>query len=449
MFIALSLFTAYLFTIGYAVASPFADRATLFDKAGLAIAAGILINFSLMLTGQPIARVWLAGSLLAFWGVVKLFADLRARPASASRGAGVSLAAVCGLVYVLFVYYFEMFAEPLSHWDARAIWFFHAKMIWTEGALRQSAGWNHPSIAFSNPDYPKLVPSIAAQLGYLRGYWNEFLPKGSLLVLLIPLMLWVFSFFRKRLSFVLLVSMFFFGLGAWLWNGYMDGYVALYSGVALLLIGRYMSDGRDTDLYSGICALGMAANIKNEGLLFALCVVATLALAALVRRRGAGQFDELLRACPLLPRVIVIAVAPALLWMWCKKAWGLQNDLAGDPTGGLARLWNRLVDGTTPQYLFNFLAVRANTIWVVAALMAGGAAVSAYQRLKVPPGAVIAAVTAILYFCGLSAVYLSTPHDILPFYLLTSATRTMATTSVALFISMFFLLSAFESRAAD
>jgi len=44
---------------------------------------------------------------------------------------------------------------------------------------------------------------------------------------------------------------------------------------------------------------------------------------------------------------------------------------------------------------------------------------------------------------------LTTPHDILPYYLLTSATRTMATASMALFIALFFLLSRVEAHAAD
>jgi len=449
LFIVLSLFTLYLFLIGYSLLSPAAGRVGFFDKGGLAIAIGILVNFSLMLTGQTIARVLVAGSMLAAWGVVKVAGDFSKRSGAPLRDSPVPVAAICCLAYVLVVYYFEVFSEPLSRWDARSIWFFHAKMIWTEGALRQSAGWNHPSLRFSNPDYPKLVPAIAAQLGYLRGFWNEFLPKGSLFVMLIPLALWVFSFFRKRPSFVLLVSMFFFGLGAWLWNGYMDGYVALYSGASLLLFGRYLSERRQVDLYSGMCALGIAANIKNEGLLFALCVVAALGLISLARSRGdVNQYREFFLTHRDFARVCLIAIAPALLWMWCKKAWGLQNDLAVDPAGGLVRIWNRLLDGTTPQYLLQFLAVRASAVWVVTALIAAAVGLSRYQRLKVPPGLVMAVGTAVLYSCGLYAVYLSTPHDILPFYLVTSATRTMASASVALFVGLFFLLSAFESHVA-
>src|SRR5205807_1272968 len=97
-----------------------------------------------------------------------------------------------GIFYLILMYYFKIFAEPLQDWDARSIWFFHAKMIWTEGALSKASGWNHSSTRWSHPDYPKLVPSIAAQLAYIKGFWNEFLPKGSLLIMLIPTIFWIF-----------------------------------------------------------------------------------------------------------------------------------------------------------------------------------------------------------------------------------------------------------------
>jgi hypothetical protein len=103
-------------------------------------------------------------------------------------------------------------------------------MIWVSGALRAGADWSHGSLAFSHPDYPKLVPAIAAQLAFLKGYWNEFLPKASLIVMLVPLLLRIFSFQRPSLSFLLLPVLFFASFGAWLWNGYMDGYLALYCG---------------------------------------------------------------------------------------------------------------------------------------------------------------------------------------------------------------------------
>jgi hypothetical protein len=345
------------------------------------------------------------------------------------------------------VYYFEIFSRPLRHWDARSIWFFHAKMIWVEGGLRQHAGWNDPSIAFSGPDYPKLVPTIAAQLAYLKGYWNEFLPKGSLLVILIPLLLWVFSFSRIRTSFVLLVLTFFLSLSFWFWNGYMDWYLAMYCGVALLSLGRYLSDKCATDLYSGMCALGIAANIKNEGLLFALCL---LTVVAVISPAHPGlrlrELTKRVRKEPAFATLLLLSILPTLMWTICKNAWGLHSAYTRNPPEVLSRLSNRLFDGSSPQYVFTFLTMRAAALWMMLALIAAVAVFAVHQKAKLHRGALVAASTAVLYVCGLYVVYLST-HAGLNWQLGTSATRTMLTAWIALVVSLYFLLSGLEADA--
>jgi hypothetical protein len=355
---------------------------------------------------------------------------------------------VFGIVGLLSVYYFKILSEPLLQDDARFIWFFHARMIWADAALRQSGGWNHPSLGFTNPDYPMLVPTIAAQLAYVKGYWNEFFPKGSLLVLLVPLTLWVFSFWQKSLSFILLVLTFFLSLGILLWVGYMDGYLAMYSGVAVLLFGRYLSEGRDADLYSGMCALGIGASLKNEGLLFALSLVTALFfIGPEYPEFRLGNFARRIRTDPLFVKILLLSIAPTLMWTICKSAWGLHNDLARDPSAGFSRLWIRLFDGFTPLYLLSYMTMRATAIWMVIGLFAVTMMFSIHQGLKVHRGALVAVTTSALYFCGLYVMYLSSPNYAvyaLPFYLFASATRTMTTASVALLVGMFFLLSSLE-----
>lgn len=442
--------------LGYVPTSFSRTHDRFLERVALAIGIGILINYCLMLTGQTITRVFIAGTTLALWGVLRFCTAFRIRLAQASLKPALQrvgrilldpatvFSTFC-IICLLSVYYAQILSEPLVNWDARSIWFFHARMIWAEGALRQSTGWNHPSLAFSNPDYPKLVPAIAAQLAYVKGYWNEFFPKGSLFVMLVPLPLWVFSFRRKSVSFVLLVLMFFFSLDAWLWNGYMDGYLILYSGVALLLFGRYLSERRDVDLYSGMCALGIGANLKNEGLLFGLCLIG----AILIIGQGSPAFSlrqctKRIRTDSVFARVLLLSIAPAVMWTICKNAWGLQNDLTANPSGGVLRLADRLFDGSSPQYVLNFLIVRASAIRVVMGLLAVTVIFSVYQRVKVHRGALVAATASALYVCGISVVYLSTPHNDVTFYLFTSASRTMTTASVALLISVFFLLSDLE-----
>jgi hypothetical protein len=447
LFIVLSLFVVYLFLAGYAVAG-LDRRASGLTGAAFAIAAGLLLNFCLMLTGQPMSRVLAAGAVIAAYGAIRLARTVRLRSV-APRGARRAMrpAAWLALAALLAVYYVQILSEPLEHWDARSIWFFHARMIWSAGALRGSAEWTHPSIAFSNPDYPKLVPALAAELACLKGFWNDYFPKGSLMIVLLPIALWTFSFWRARLSFVLILGALFFGLEAWLWNGYMDGFLIIYAGVALLLIGRYAAERHEHDLYAAICAAGIAANLKNEGLLFAVCFLVAAFLGAggsLASRLS--RLGRRVRTDRTFAAAAILSVAPTIAWFALKKSWGLESDLARNPLDGAARFWTRFVDGESATAVFFYLVRHATAIWWLAALLGLAVSISFRKRVRLHPGAIIAVAAALLYGGGLYVVYLSTPHDILDFYLATSATRTMATASMSLVVGLFFLLSQFERR---
>jgi hypothetical protein len=449
LFTVLSLFTLYLFLAGSAASTIRGGPARDLTGIALSIAAGILLNFCLTLTGQPLSRVLAAGVFVAAIGAVQLFRRVRTRTSSEPDAVSSPTVAWIASALLLVLYYVVILGEPLLHWDARAIWFFHARMIWIGGALTRTAGWTHPSVAFSNPDYPKLVPALAAQLAHVKGYWNDFFPKGSLLIILVPLTLWVFSFWRARPSFLLLVLAFFFSLEAWLWNGYMDGFLALYAGVALLLLGRYVDERRSVDLYSAIAAAGIAANLKNEGLLFVVSLMAAVAAAAggSVALR-LSRFATRVRTDALFVLVAVLSIAPTILWSVSKKAWGLQNDLTRSPLDSVARFSTRLFDGESAKYVLRYLATEASAIWWLSGLVVAAGAFSLLKRNRLPRGAVIAAATGGLYTLGLYVVYLSTPHDILEFYLSTSAVRTMTTASMSLLVALFFLISEIEGGTA-
>jgi len=438
----------YLFLAGYAVAAGLDRRASGLTGAAFAIAAGLLLNFCLMLTGQSMSRVLAAGALIAAYGAIRLASTIRSRSDAPRAGwRTVRPTALLALTALLAVYYVQILSEPLEHWDARSIWFFHARMIWSAGALRGSTEWTHPSIAFSNPDYPKLVPALGAELAYLKGFWNDYFPKGSLLIMLLPVALWTFSFWRARLSFLMILVALFFGFEAWLWNGYMDGFLIIYAGIALLLIGRYAAERQPHDLYSAICAAGIAANLKNEGMLFALCflVAAFLGAGGSVASR-LSRLARRIRTDRAFAAAAILSAVPSVAWFALKKSWGLESDLARDPLAGAVRFWTRFADGESATAVFVYLIRHATAIWWLAALVGLAMSISFRKRVRLHPGATVAIAAALLYAGGLYVVYLSTPHDILDFYLATSAIRTMATASMSLVVSLFFLLSQFESR---
>jgi hypothetical protein len=448
LFIVLSLFLLYLFLAGSTLISFSRVKGDPVEWAALTLASGILINFCLVLTGLDFSRLFAAGLIVALFGAYRLWVDRGAWREQWRRESPSSSTILYALAFVTIysLYYFEILSGPIEQWDARSMWFFHAKMIWVEGALRQHGGWNHHSVAFSNPDYPKLIPSIAAQLAYLKGYWNEFLPKGSLFVMLAPVMLWIFTFRKIGVSFLLLTLSFFLSLGYWFWVAYMDWYLAMYSGVALLSLGRYFSKGRATDLYSGACALGIAASIKYEGQLFALCVVvAVLVLGVFWRDLSVRHLMRRLRTDYSALIMLPLAIAPTLMWAADKRAWGLESDLARNPSASVALIASRIADSATAQFVLHRLTMSRSGMLIVLELVVLVGMFSILRGITLNRGAIVAVTTALLYTSGLYLIYMSTRN--LDWHIGTSVYRTMMVPCASLVVSMFFLLSDLEDAS--
>ncbi len=284
---------------------------------------------------------------------------------------------------------------------------------------------------------------MAAQLGYLRGAWNEFMPKASLLVLLLPVTLWVFALRRWAPSFALLVVLFLFSYHEWLSNGYMDGYLAIYSGLAVLFAGRYLRLGRVFDLHSACCAVGIACSLKNEGLFVAVCLGSSvLAVAAYSRVNFLGVVRAI-RARPALLVVPAVSMAPVVGWSVLRTSWHLQNSLTAEPSAAWSRLLGRLSDGESVGLIFEHLAVRENHLWLLAILLAIVVAANVFERRPLHLGALAGVSTAALHFAGMFLIYLSTPTGLVG-HLETSAFRTMNTTRVVMLMALYFLMADME-----
>jgi len=446
LFIVTSLFTFAVFLTGYAAAAAMKSRGGRLEAIALAIGSGLLINHALIVTGLPIAYVLAIMAVLACSGAWLVWGDVATR--GFRRPAAATVVAFSCVTLLGAAYYFRILFDPLKRWDARSVWFLHAKMIWAEGALHAGTGFSHPSVAFTSPDYPNLVPAIAAQLAFMKGFWNEYLPKASLVVMLLPLLLWVFSFQRLRASFLFLVLLFFFSYNEWMWNGYMDAYLILYAGVSLLSLGRYLSEGRNVDLFSSICALGIVSIMKNEGLLFAASVaIAVAAVTPWYSTDGLSSAWKRVRQEPAILGAAFLLFAPVVMWAIATRIWGFQNALVGDASSGFDRIARRLTDGSSPQIIFHYLFQRATAMGYILMLVATTGVVSFLLRVRVPSAVPVAVLAAALYASGLFAIYLSTPIDLM-FHLDTSAGRTMATASMSLLVAVYFLLTSIESLSA-
>lgn len=369
--------------------------------AALALMFGLLTDHAVgLITGSldfQAALAWV-GALAAIGSLVVL----------ARVGGGVKALVTLALVGLLAI---VVYATPLLEWDARSIWFFHAKVIFFDGGLKDSPFWRNPAYDWSHWDYPELVPMLAARTAAFIGVWNEFAPKGGL----IPLAVAGFTGLLAagtRQGFIMLAPAAAAVMGATLWNGYMDGWIALYAAVAVLSLGAWMESGSRTHLALCAAALGTTLCVKNEGQLVAASLLPAILWAAAVRRKTLRRQDL----------SVLMALLPFALWLLFKMRLALVGDLEGADL--LHRAWEAAGNGgefrTRIAYLAQDALARTHFFAAGAAWIAIGLCVG-FRR----PGLVCGLVAA-LYAGGLGMVYLGTKQDFV-WYVATSLHRVLLT----------------------
>ena len=449
MFFAVSV-AAILFLsgIGYlltATLMPGGDRSSRAEKFPFVLTTGILANHLILLLTQSLTISLWAGAAIAGCAAVLFAVRHRGRLRSIRAG---SLFPPAAAALVLLLYYCTLLIDPLEDWDARSIWFFHARMIWSAGTVGMGAGWDHPSIRFSHVDYPVLIPALAAQGSHLLGYWNEYAPKLSLFLVLIPPVCWVFTFFSRSLSFLFLLLVFPFGLKDFLLSGSMDGYVAFYAAVSMLLWGRYFREGRPLDGMAGLACLAMAGNVKNEGLLIGLIGIFAVAAAGVLSRGFRfADFKKWLG----LRRVgwLAVVLSPGVLWsVFYKSKWGLASDLQLGTADAFDRLIRRVWDGVSlPHILKATFFNQETTLWLAAAAFAVSLAALAVSK-RSTVGWVPALVTAVVYYGCIVLVFLLIPNDPTA-RALSSMFRTMLTATGCMVAATYFVLKEFEDAPSE
>lgn len=445
MFIALSLFLPYLFGLGYLVtsAAPGMINATLDRKQdtlrmiAVILLTGVLSDYLLVLVLGKLGFSLVIGSVLALIGLslalftshIKVFRFLKNK-----------WIAVCVVFYLTLLYSRYIIFEPLSAWDARSIWFFHGKIIFYDQALSSSAGWTDSAIQFSriHIGYPKLIAVLAAQFAHVTGFWNEYFPKASLLALLIPALFAIQSFIRfGQISFFYLLSCLLFSLSWWLWNGYMDGYLALYGALSMLFFGRWLEQRDNGDLYAGIVCLGIVVNLKNEGLLFVLTTTFVVIALRYARSEEYAPEISILRDHGTWSLIVLSSIG-LIIWYLLKWHWGINSESFIQ----LNRIPVRLADGSVKLILETMLlkdgVAKAFVFFLIVLFVAKR------FHLRMPLSSWLALLISFLYFSGIFTVYLATSLDLV-WHLSTSSGRTMLPVLLGIFSATFLLVKSIES----
>jgi hypothetical protein len=413
------------------------------EKIPIILTSGILINHLILLLVQSLPFSLYTGGVISGCSLFWFFTQQR-KEIIFDRKA--DFFPVVAIVFILVLYYFTILHDPLEDWDARSIWFFHARMIWSAESLNLAAGWHHPSVQFSHVDYPILIPALAAQISYVLGYWNEYAPKFSLFLILIPPVFWIFSFSSRSFSFLFLVLVFPIGLTIYLCNGSMDGYVAFYSAISVLLLGRYFKEHRMLDLMSAVSCLAMLSNIKNEGFLIVLAAIMSIAITGILS--DTLKFNEFKKYFSLyLAGWLTVIITPCILWsVFYKHKWNLINDLQIGTAESFFRMSNRFSDGASfPLIIKATIIHHGSALWLALAVFMVSIILLTILKRHIVSW-IPALITALVYYCGIVMIYLMTPSD-LNWHLSTSVQRTMMTVSSCIIAGTYFVLKELEDAS--
>ena len=434
-----------LFGAGWLVVLPVIRQsgrsASRIEKSALALTCGLVVNYASVLLLKSVMSGSVLTGILAVAGWTFFFFASGDRSLKRPTREGIVKSAVMGAVFL--IYAGPVVYEPLIEWDSRSIWFFHAKLIYFAGTIGPEAGWTHPSLRWSHPDYPNLIPALAAQIAWLGGTWNEYFPKIALLPVIFASVLWIFRFYRTSLSFFLLLAAFPLFLDGWISCGNMDAHLTLFFMAALLLAGQACISRRPLDCIGSICCLMVLPYLKNEGALAIVAVLCSLPLLMMAVRlppRGmlCGAVESVRANWRVLGLLLILAL-PWFLWGAIKQEADLSNDMDLFSLASMGRLLNRLSDGSWKLIVNrSFLEVRTEALLLVVMMVASFSSRKALPRECLP-----ALFTGVIYLTGMLTIYLMT-HHILIWHLDTSVERVMLAVRGCMVVATFFMLRAAE-----
>ncbi len=220
-------------------------------------------------------------------------------------------------IFFLFLFIISL-GTPIFEWDPRSIWLFHAKRIFYDGSIYSVAD-NYAD--FSHNEYPNLVPAFSASLALLVGYWNEVLPKLSFLFMYLPPLILVYVLLKKEI-YIIFLSIVFFIIGKFLFNGWADGLVAVYFSIsALLMYLLFVNDEEEKNLlyyFLAFCFFTTLTLIKNEG----IALLSILFIVTLIIKILKGKLKKNLNKFIYL----LFSFIPIILWKYFCYSNGIEND---------------------------------------------------------------------------------------------------------------------------
>ena len=322
-------------------------------------------------------------------------------------------------IFFLFIIFISL-GTPTFEWDPRSIWLFHAKRIFYDQSIF-SVMDNYAE--FSHNEYPNLVPAFASSLAVLIGHWNEVFPKLSFLLMFLPPLILTYAFLKET-QYLIFLSIVFFIIGKFLFNGWADGLVAIYFGLSAFLM--YLLFIIDTNFFKrrlffyllAFCFFVILTLIKNEGVALLFVLFATTFLIKLYK----GELRESISKLVFLS----ISFLPIIFWQLFCYSKGIGNDYIN--TNILLNLLPRLNDINNYKLISYFLFLNEKFFIALIFFL-----VSFWVKPNNELFSFVSIVI-IMYIFILFFIYLSTPYD---FYWQLNSTAARLIRSLSFLLAFF------------
>ena len=323
-------------------------------------------------------------------------------------------------IFFLFIIFISL-GTPTFEWDARSIWLFHAKRIFYDQSIF-SIGDNYA--AFSHNEYSSLAPAFASSLAFLVGHWNEVFPKLSFSLMFLPPLILTYAFLKDT-QYLIFLSIVFFTIGKFLFNGWTDGLVAIYFGLSAFLM--YLLFFIDTNFFKNrllfyllaFCFFVTLTLIKNEGIALLFILFTTTFLIKLYKGELRKNISKLV--------FLSISFLPIIFWKLFCYSKGIGNHHYYN-ANMLLNLLARLDDLNNYKLISYFLFL--NEKFLVALIFF---LVSFWIKLDKELFSFIFIVT-VMYIFILFFIYLSTPFD---FYWQLDSTAARVIRSLSFLLAFF------------
>ena len=299
-------------------------------------------------------------------------------------------------IFFLFIIFISL-GTPTFEWDARSIWLFHAKRIFYDQSIF-SIGDNYA--AFSHNEYSSLAPAFASSLAFLVGHWNEVFPKLAFSLMFLPPLILTYAFLKDT-QYLIFLSIVFFTIGKFLFNGWADGLVAIYFGLSAFLM--YLLFFIDTNFFKNrllfyllaFCFFISLTLIKNEGIALLFILFATTFIIKLYKGQLGKDMSKLV--------FLSISFLPVIFWKFFCYSKGIGDYYIN--TKILLNLLPRLDDLNNYKLISYFLFL--NEKFLVALIFF---IVSFWVHPNKELFSFVTIVTT-MYIFILFFIYLSTPFD--------------------------------------